>query len=116
MINQPEVKREDEGIHNDKNIWEVNPELDPQKSVAENEIIKSRYGKSQYSCGQCGNDFISRSALKRHQRSHTGEKPFKCDICDKSFTHSCKLKTHKLVHSGKHPFKCSFCVKKYRSS
>ncbi|KAM4012418.1 uncharacterized protein ACNLHF_004942 [Anomaloglossus baeobatrachus] len=64
-----------------------------------------------FSCSQCGNCFIKKSHLTRHQKIHTGEKPFSCSECGKCFTRKSNLVAHQKTHTGEKPFSCSECGK-----
>ncbi|XP_075207909.1 uncharacterized protein LOC142312810 [Anomaloglossus baeobatrachus] len=64
-----------------------------------------------FSCSECGDFFIRKSHLVRHQKNHTGEKPFSCSECGKCFIHKSHLVRHQINHNGEKPFSCSECGK-----
>lgn len=65
-------------------------------------------------CLKCKKDFLSKSNLMRHMRSHDGSKPYQCSVCGLGFTQNGSLNQHMLIHSGTYPFECKFCAKKFR--
>lgn len=67
-------------------------------------------------CSFCGKGFCTRSAVERHERTHTGEAPFACHICGKRFKQKGTLQDHFLVHSSVRSFRCQnqSCNKTFR--
>ena len=51
-------------------------------------------------CEICGQVFVAKQGLQRHQFVHTKEKPFECSLCPKKFTRPSNLAKHMAVHSG----------------
>uniref|UniRef100_A0A1B0CYH7 C2H2-type domain-containing protein n=1 Tax=Phlebotomus papatasi TaxID=29031 RepID=A0A1B0CYH7_PHLPP len=51
-------------------------------------------------CEECGKCFVSKGALKDHQRSHLQERSFQCSQCPKKFKNQYRLKMHEEVHSS----------------
>ena len=62
-----------------------------------------------YKCEQCDADFVHRTHLKIHQRTHTGEKPYKCEYCSRCFAQKGNLHVHIKIHTGEKDFICEFC-------
>lgn len=62
-----------------------------------------------YKCEVCGSEFVHRTHLKIHQRTHTGEKPYKCEFCGKCFAQKGNLHVHMKTHTGIKEFVCDFC-------
>ena len=48
-----------------------------------------------------------KSALVKHQRTHTGEKPCKCGLCEKAFAQ--KANVHERIHAGVKAYKYHLC-------
>lgn len=79
------------------------------------ETSKRQYGQRRkqplqlYRCETCGAEFVHRTHLKIHQRTHTGEKPYKCEFCGKCFAQKGNLHVHMKTHTGVKEFVCDFC-------
>ena len=58
-----------------------------------------------------GADFLLRSEMQIHSKSHTGAKPHKCPPCSKTFANSSQPGQHICIHSGAKPYGCNFCGK-----
>ncbi|XP_058980859.1 RE1-silencing transcription factor-like [Musca domestica] len=52
-----------------------------------------------FQCTTCWKYFKQKSALTKHQRTHTGEKPYKCNLCPKQFTDPSNFKRHRALHT-----------------
>ncbi|XP_064649482.1 zinc finger protein 845-like isoform X2 [Lineus longissimus] len=63
-----------------------------------------------YKCKHCGRGFRQRRNLHVHEQIHTREK-FNCNQCEKVFNTSLKLKVHLQIHKGEKPFICNICRK-----
>lgn len=47
----------------------------------------------------CGQEFLSASHARRHQKTHTGEKPYRCSICGSTGTQIDSIRKHiKNIH------------------
>lgn len=62
-----------------------------------------------YQCKHCNKSYNGKTAIVRHERTHTGEKPFACKTCGKAFRQKGTLRTHERLHSGEAPLKCDLC-------
>ncbi|XP_076080589.1 uncharacterized protein LOC143051588 isoform X4 [Mytilus galloprovincialis] len=72
-------------------------------------------GKLFHDCDICGKEFISKSSLREHIRSHTGFKPYKCGICGKDFRVKSSVNYHMKIHEKK-PYICDVCSTGFTSS
>uniref|UniRef100_A0A3B3ID89 C2H2-type domain-containing protein n=1 Tax=Oryzias latipes TaxID=8090 RepID=A0A3B3ID89_ORYLA len=76
--------------------------------------------KKPYTCGKCGQSFLSKASLVSHHnlhRIHTGEKPFKCNECGKTFSKNSNLNLHLKNHKKNTIYqKCEFCKIRIASS
>ncbi|XP_069837034.1 zinc finger protein 271-like [Dendropsophus ebraccatus] len=68
---------------------------------------------SLFSCSKCGKQFLQRSSLVRHQKTHTEGRPFVCPECGKCFTKKSHLFQHLKIHTGEKPYPCSECGKRF---
>ncbi|KAL3864372.1 hypothetical protein ACJMK2_006062 [Sinanodonta woodiana] len=70
-----------------------------------------------WQCDMCGKCFTSKESLYHHKRGiHGNEKPYKCSECNASFNFNHSLKLHLLKHSGTRPYACNLCGKTYLTS
>ncbi|XP_063437888.1 zinc finger protein ZFP2-like [Mytilus trossulus] len=72
-------------------------------------------GELFHDCDICGKEFISKSSLRDHIRSHTGFKPYKCGICGRDFRVKSSINSHMKIHERK-PYRCDVCRKGFTSS
>ncbi|WP_330925777.1 C2H2-type zinc finger protein [Candidatus Sororendozoicomonas aggregata] len=63
----------------------------------------------EFTCNECGKEFISSAHLKSHKRTHSNERPFVCHACGKSFKRPHHLTRHLREHTGELPFQCDKC-------
>ena len=61
---------------------------------------KAQSGQRPFACDKCPYTTAERSALIRHQRTHTSTRPFACPYCDYRSAQSCGLVRHK---AARHP-------------
>uniref|UniRef100_A0A4X1U4V8 KRAB domain-containing protein n=1 Tax=Sus scrofa TaxID=9823 RepID=A0A4X1U4V8_PIG len=57
-------------------------------------------GGKPYECSECGENFVQKSTLTNHLRTHSGEKPYKCGECRKTFCQKSTLNNHQRIHIG----------------
>ncbi|KAK3590247.1 hypothetical protein CHS0354_041321 [Potamilus streckersoni] len=70
-----------------------------------------------WQCDMCGKCFTSKESLYHHKRGiHGNEKPYKCAECNATFNFNHSLKLHLLKHSGTRPYACNLCGKTYLTS
>lgn len=60
-------------------------------------------------CRECGKVFRCKSAVIRHQRTHSGEKPFVCEKCGQAFIFKSYLIPHQRTHLRERLFVYSEC-------
>lgn len=83
-----------------------------EPSNTEKNVIQPKK-ESRIRCAECGKQFASSGALRRHARVHSGERPFVCEQCGRAFSQREVLRRHELVHREERPFKCSSCAKSF---
>ncbi|XP_067321177.1 uncharacterized protein [Anolis sagrei] len=66
-------------------------------------------GKKFHTCGECGEKYMHRSGLLKHQGVHRGEKPYKCLKCGENFGNYSNFRTHCQTHTGEKQYKCLQC-------
>ncbi|XP_066918631.1 uncharacterized protein [Clytia hemisphaerica] len=66
-----------------------------------------------FDCEFCGAQFVHKTHLRIHTRSHTGEKPHKCTFCGRGFAQKGNLRVHEKIHTGEKEYACQFCNKRF---
>ena len=61
----------------------------------------------------CPMRFSDKSAVPRHERSHTGEKPYACSMCPVRFADKIDVAPHERAHTGEKPYACSMCPRRF---
>ncbi len=93
------------GLNDDKPFKCVFCEKTFITGVHYNYHIRVHIGERPWQCHVCGHDFIDKSKLTRHSRTHGNrERLFACLTCSKSC-----LYTHQKVHYNYRPFLCRYC-------
>lgn len=90
-----------------------------QSSYQTNVCIIITFEKQVHQCPLCDKSFFKKTAMQRHQASHTEEsvpKPyFPCQHCNSRFTTSAARTVHERIHTGERPFECPTCSKSFTS-
>ncbi|KAK7910100.1 hypothetical protein WMY93_014784 [Mugilogobius chulae] len=73
--------------------------------------VRKNTGK--FKCLECGDTFVLKGNLMKHQVVHREERPFSCSQCDATFKRKLNLKAHMTIHSEEKEFECTVCKKKY---
>ena len=60
-------------------------------------------------CKMCGKKFHSPQALERHSHTHSDEKPFACTECGAKFREKHQLTSHRRTHTGEASITCPNC-------
>ncbi|XP_063959368.1 zinc finger protein 271-like isoform X1 [Lytechinus pictus] len=111
-------------IRNDRHLSSSNPARDKPFACSVcnrqfmhrsslNSHMKTHGTEKPHVCFVCKERYLHLSSLRAHMQSHTGEKPYECSICDKRFSYSSSLRTHIALHTGNKPHQCSLCSKTF---
>ena len=95
-------------LENMKFVHYVHNDLESTRA-RRNFSIRRRQPFQLYKCDVCGSEFVHRTHLKIHQRTHTGEKPYKCNCCGRCFAQKGNLHVHMKIHTGEKDFICEYC-------
>uniref|UniRef100_A0A1I7WP58 Zinc finger protein n=1 Tax=Heterorhabditis bacteriophora TaxID=37862 RepID=A0A1I7WP58_HETBA len=61
-------------------------------------VVFSYLGERPFHCTwDCGKSFVSSSALRMHEKSHSGERPFACGVCGRLFTKRSHCQRHEIT-------------------
>ncbi|XP_055639760.1 zinc finger and SCAN domain-containing protein 12-like [Toxorhynchites rutilus septentrionalis] len=72
------------------------------------------YKKREYVCTSCGNAFLARSTLKKHEEiCITTERNYACEECGKRFTQVGSLRNHLKLHNSEKTHSCPICAKTF---
>ncbi|XP_055380611.1 zinc finger protein 845-like [Condylostylus longicornis] len=84
-------------------------------SLTQHMLRHQNPNERRYACEyeNCDFRFVTSSALRAHELTHTGEKPLVCEFCGRSFRNITALKEHIKRHTNQRDFKCSHCEKKF---
>ncbi|XP_060808187.1 zinc finger protein 267 isoform X2 [Amyelois transitella] len=66
-----------------------------------------------FECKVCRTQFVDRSGLSRHRKTHTGEKLYKCDVCNNMYARKRHIAVHNRAHTSEKPFKCNMCLRTF---
>ncbi|XP_053671773.1 zinc finger protein 250-like [Anopheles nili] len=68
-----------------------------------------------YECAECGKEFAKLDCLAQHERIHSQTRPYACDQCASAFIQLAHLRLHKRArHSGERPHRCGICNRGFR--
>lgn len=71
--------------------------------------IRSHTGYKPFLCDVCGYEGSNRTRLLRHLRTHTGERKYHCEYCTYKAGNNTHLRRHMRIHIGSKPYKCPYC-------
>jgi KRAB domain-containing zinc finger protein len=62
--------------------------------------MKMHTGEKQYQCSVCGQQFIGKGSLEKHNTLHTVERQYGCGLWGKTFRCKLDLNQHTKLHKG----------------
>ncbi|KAH0627734.1 hypothetical protein JD844_003875 [Phrynosoma platyrhinos] len=90
-----------------------------QAFVSKSELLRHQRAEHEedqpFVCPTCGESFSWRESLQIHQRKHGPERAFHCPLCGKGFSRQGNLLTHQRLHTGELPFACPDCGRAFPS-
>jgi len=105
------MHRDDEPVSSSE-VLKVLNDLSSEKVLNDHKRVHIGH---KYKCTVCGNEYVRKNALARHELTHTGLKPYVCSYCGKQFNYDTNLKRHIKSHIGEKPFRCIWylCTKSF---
>ncbi|XP_052867715.1 zinc finger protein 814-like [Anopheles cruzii] len=67
-----------------------------------------------YLCRECGKRFAKLDCLTQHARIHSRIRPYACELCGKTFIQLGHLRIHMRHHTGERPHVCGICNRGFR--
>ena len=91
-------------------------EVDVKPDIkVENE--KRKWVRHKTTCPICGENFVNKYALTKHQKDTDHVVKFNCELCDKQFKTKSIMQIHKArIHSDATPYKCGKCEKRFKDA
>ena len=80
-----------------------------------NKHMRTKHKDKKFQCFHCDREFISDSALYKHERSHFNL-PYGCSHCPKRFQFPGQIEAHLKVHTKKEMYKCLHCPRLFTTN